>query len=193
MAFCAGGLKAQRTIRVPQEVATVQQGIDLAQNGDTVLVAPGTYTENLVFKGRAITVTSGAGSLANARGTIISGSSDGPVITFASGEPPATILNGFTITGGHAAAANAQGGGVFNYGALVPSGCSLNFTNLQLDPQLKNPQNGDLREQDTSPLIAAGDTTAPLIPYVDLDSKARTVCGTIDIGGYEHHPQPPLP
>jgi hypothetical protein len=37
-------------------VATVQKGIDLAMGGYTVLVYPGVYTEEINFKGKAITV-----------------------------------------------------------------------------------------------------------------------------------------
>src|ERR1700692_4766100 len=46
------------TIHVPIDQPTIQTAIDAASNGDTVLVADGTYKENADFKGKAITVTS---------------------------------------------------------------------------------------------------------------------------------------
>jgi hypothetical protein len=38
---------AQETIRVPQDVSTVQAAIDKAVDGDTVLVSPGIYNESI--------------------------------------------------------------------------------------------------------------------------------------------------
>ncbi len=38
--------------------ANIQMGIDVAEDGDTVLVWPGVYTEEIIFKGKAITVRS---------------------------------------------------------------------------------------------------------------------------------------
>ena len=45
-------------IYVPNDTTSIQGGIHLASNGDTVLVADGTYIENISFKGKAITVAS---------------------------------------------------------------------------------------------------------------------------------------
>lgn len=93
--FCFAAT-AQNTIQVPADQPTIQQAIGVAQNGDTVLVAPGVYTENLDFQGKAITVTSSGGAAV----TTIDGGGTATVVTFKTGEGPNSILSGFTITHG---------------------------------------------------------------------------------------------
>lgn len=81
---------------------------------------------------------------------------------------------------------------IFNAGSPVDGQCKLGANNLSVDPQLRNIGAGDFHDQLGSPLVAAGDISAPLIPPADLDNKARTVCNTIDIGAYELRPHPPI-
>ena len=114
LAFLSATGIAQSTIHVPSDISTIQAAIDAAKNGDTILVAPGTYTENIDFKGKAITVTTGAKAFADAAPVVISGSGDGPVVTFGTHESAAAVLNGFTIQDGHASiSSGVNGGGIF--------------------------------------------------------------------------------
>jgi parallel beta-helix repeat protein len=118
MLLNAAPLLAQKTIHVPGDASTIQGGIDLAKNSDTVLVAPGTYNENIDFKGKSITITSGATSFASAAQTILNATGDGPAVTFDSGETTSAVLNGFTIQGGHTDVSTCTyGGGVYVFGA----------------------------------------------------------------------------
>lgn len=89
---------AASVLKVPHDFSTVQAAIDAAAPGDTVLVAPGKYFENINFLGKRITVTSKKGP----KKTILDGQHAGPVVTFASGEGLASILNGFTLRNGFA-------------------------------------------------------------------------------------------
>ena len=84
------------TIEVPKDYPSIQQAIDAAAAGDVVLVSPGTYPENLDFKGKAITVKSDQG----AELTVIDGQGIDAVVTIENGEGPDSLLEGFTVTNG---------------------------------------------------------------------------------------------
>ncbi len=83
-------------LHVPAVLSTIQEAIDFAWTDDTVLVAPGTYVENIDFAGKAITVSGSYGAAV----TIIDGGLSGSVITFANGEGSDSVIEGFTITNG---------------------------------------------------------------------------------------------
>src|SRR5262249_3424302 len=101
--------KAPTTIfRVPSDRPTIQSAIDDTTNGDTVLVAPGTYSEHIDFKGKAITVTSESGPQV----TIIDAGNADSVIFFISGEGRDSVLNGFTVQNGRRIQGFAEGGGI---------------------------------------------------------------------------------
>jgi len=103
-----------RIIHVPIDAATIQEGIDGAVDGDTVLVEPDTYLENINFNGHNIVLGSlllTTGDTSYVSSTIISSSSWGPIVTFENGEDSTALIAGFSIQNGRA----WQGGGIYCY------------------------------------------------------------------------------
>lgn len=107
LSCCLLGLTASAsTINVPAQQPTIQAGINAAVNGDTVLVAAGTYAERINFSGKNIKVLSAGGPAV----TIIDGGGWGNAVTFSSNETSAALISGFTIR-------NASQSAVFVSGA----------------------------------------------------------------------------
>ncbi|MHC5024514.1 MAG: hypothetical protein ACYTGG_11520, partial [Planctomycetota bacterium] len=104
---------------------TIQVGITAAVTGvDEVEVAPGTYDEVINFLGKAIMVRSAGGPDL----TTIDGGGTFHVVRCVNGEGSATVLDGFTITGGNANGAGHPynaGGGMYIAGGSSPTvrGC----------------------------------------------------------------------
>jgi len=114
------------TIEVPKDYTTIQAAIDASINGDIVFVSPGTYVENIDFKGKAITVKSKYGPDV----TVIDGVKPfdpdyGSVVIFKSGEGLDSVLDGFTLTRGSGTwrpnIGGYCGGGVFCWNFSSPT------------------------------------------------------------------------
>jgi len=135
------------TIHVPADYPTIQAGIDAAVNGDTVLVADGTYTgagnKDIDFGGKAITVQSENGP----GNCIIDCEDSGRGFYFHTSEGEGSVLSGFTIKNGH----EDFGGGILCEdtspqidGCVIrdsiadSGGGGIAFTGYQASPTIKN-------------------------------------------------------
>jgi len=83
----------------PADFNNIQDAINYSWHGDTIIVRPGTYNENIYFNSRSITLTSENPNDPNiVDSTVITTSSDYSV-TFDFGESADSVLVGFTIRG----------------------------------------------------------------------------------------------
>ncbi len=125
--FCFATLRAE-TINVPSDFSLIQDAITASVNGDTILVAPGVYVENINFRGKNIVLASEFLFDRNPEtivATVINGGTPvhpdtGSCVIINSGEDSSAVLEGFTLTGGigtrwideHGAGTYTEGGGI---------------------------------------------------------------------------------
>lgn len=171
---------------------TVQHGIDHATNGDTVVVSPGTYVENVDFRGKAIAVISEAGQDA----TVIDGDMAGPVVTFAGGEGTASVLDGFTLRNGRATFGGpsfGNGGGIridgssptvtdntiINNSACVGAGIAVNLGSplIQRNSIVGNTQAGCSGGIGGGGISVLGDSSVRIIDNVIADNILTSANG----------------
>lgn len=95
---------------VPDRHATIQEAIDAAEDGDIVVVAPGTYREwGINFRGKEIALTStNPGDQSVVKNTEVDAAGKGSVLVFESGEGRDAVLCGLTISNGR----SREGGGI---------------------------------------------------------------------------------
>lgn len=109
-------------LHVPEEFGTIQEAIDVAVDGETVIVEPNTYTgpgnKNLDYGGKAITVRSiDPEDPCVVVATVIDCQNSGRGFYFHSGEEANSVLAGFTIKRGVVSGDPAMGGGIYCSGA----------------------------------------------------------------------------
>ena len=124
LTFCVSIISAT-IINVPGDQPTIQDGINVAVDSDTVLVQPGTYIENINYNGKNITVASlflTTQDTIYISPTIIDGNQDGSVVVFNGGEDSTAVLCGFTITNGLASGnwPACCGGGIYCFDNSSP-------------------------------------------------------------------------
>ena len=152
---------------------TIQEAIDACAPGDTVLVWPGTYYENLNFWGKDVFLVSKAGREA----TILDGSNSDAIIVIRDGVTSVARVCGFTLRNGigYELGQDFRVGGAIYIGRSWPVICHNNF------------EGNEAREGGA---IMASNEGPPFPVYPDLvieensfrGNKARTNGGAMRLG-----------
>ncbi len=98
------------------DFTTIQEGINASVDGDTVLVYPGIYFENILYGGKEIILASlylTTQDKSYVNNTIIDGNQNGSCVRMMSGEDEGTVLCGFTIQNGTGYTEDMIGGGLY--------------------------------------------------------------------------------
>lgn len=132
------------TIRVPLDAPTIQVAVDLAVDGDRVVLEPGIYSgpgnRDVDLRGKAILVRSARGPA----GCVLDCQGAGRAFLIRSGEGPDTRLKGLTIRNGYS---GSVGGGILCIGS------SPSITGCVIDCCAAYFQGGGIHCQDAGPTL----------------------------------------
>lgn len=176
------------TLQVPSSsYPTIQSAINAASTGDTILVAPGTYFENLSINSAEITLRSTAGPAS----TILNGSTLGPTLLITNTKSLHTTIDGFTITGGGSTSNPAYGAtsglALANAGATIANNIFTGSSSSTIEIGLHNASATILSNHfDTAPPTpqqhgAKGIVIDGPTPLLDASSKPVPVIITANI------------
>ena len=163
---------AQSTLIVPTQYPTIQDAVNAAAlSGDTIIVQPGTYFENVDVGGKDIVIR----SLIGAPFTTIDGGAVAPTITYPTGSTRASVLTGFTITNGWNAGGPPAGMG----GGIKLVGASPTIRDCVISGNRTNAYGGGIGGTDYS----AGVTCSPLIESCLIEDNAANGTSYASGGG----------
>ena len=110
--FVLSSISLSDILEVPKNHSSIQEAINLSFNGDTIIVSPGIYYENLIIDEKFLLIK----SIGSSEETIIDGDYQGPVITCSNIIDGQIIIDGFTIKNGVGENINGSsfGGGVLS-------------------------------------------------------------------------------
>ncbi len=162
--FCLPSLALARTWNVPVDAATIQAGIDSSSAGDTVLVAPGTYYENLTVKSGIHVIAEDVDPTA----TVVDANAVGAPVAFLN-LAETSYLEGFTVTEG-----------LTNYGGgIVCINAAPEIVNCRIIDNHANQQGGGvLCDQWAAPVftgcVFAGNTSGETGGVLDSYNSSST-------------------
>ena len=90
--FIFVGISKSATILIPNDYGTIQDGINASIDGDTILVSPGTYNENIDYLGKALVIKSTDGPLR----TLMT--AEHVAVTIANVQNGVSEFSGFSVT-----------------------------------------------------------------------------------------------
>ena len=181
------GIASATVITVPGDQPTIQQGLDAAQEGDTVLVAPGTYYEVIFWPAtNGIKLLSAAG----AESTTIDATNDSSVIHFPGlgGIDTTTVLRGFRITNGGNV---SYGGGIYmTQSSPIIEQCVVDSNNAGGGICCNNASNPIIRfctiSQNSGGGIAFNNSSAGLVDSCTISGNSAGAGGGIFCRSYSN-------
>jgi hypothetical protein len=134
----------------------IQEAIDVAATGATIIVRAGTYRESIDLLGKRVNLAGfDPNDPSKAAWPVIDGGGNrGPVVSFTHGEDPNCVLQGFVITGGKGTSA----------GAIRCSGSSPTIANCLIA--------GSRATNDDSAVVCCTDSSAMLVNCTIADNCA---------------------